>query len=441
VTVREFPASIGQRLMWFLEHYRSGSSSVSCPALFRIRGEVDPARLERALRVLSARHDALRTTVRRHGRTLVQQVHEELPAELAHRSLPEGAEHELEEQLTAELRERIPIEESPVRYVLWSLGARDRVLCVNMHHLVSDAWTCAIVIDELIELLAAGDGRAATLPSIGWQYPRFSQWQQEQSENGELAAHVDYWNTKLRGVAVPRPPRAPGASSVDRPVGALATASLPGELGDALRAFAKAERTTLFSVMLALYYVLLHQVTGATDLAVSSLFANRTRAEVQRTVGFLANMLVLRTELDPSRSFRTLLASTRATVVEAVVHQAVPCHMLPLASLLASPGRVDDVVFQMLPDRRPGAWDPSRLAAGIEIDTLRPNAGMSRFGLNLTVIPRGDRVDTRLSYAANQFEPEWAERFLAGYGALASLVLTDASRALGTLAGSSTSMG
>jgi hypothetical protein len=35
--IDEVPASIGQRLVWFLEHYRS-DTSVSCPAVFRIRG-------------------------------------------------------------------------------------------------------------------------------------------------------------------------------------------------------------------------------------------------------------------------------------------------------------------------------------------------------------------------------------------------------------------
>jgi hypothetical protein len=431
--VDEVPASIGQRLVWFLEHYRS-QTSVSCPAVFRIRGELAEDRLPPVLAALVARHEALRTTLRRQGRGLVQRIHDLAPTRLPAVDLDPGAEAELTRQLTAELTSTLPIGESPVRFRLWRLGTADRVLCVNMHHLISDAWSCGVVISDVIALLAGpGRGQAPAPAPVGWQFRQFARWQHELARTGQLRAQQEHWQRRLAGMALPALPGRPGRPDGARPSPALATATLTAGVGDGLRALAGACRTTLFSVYLALYFGLLHRETGQADLAVASFFANRTRPELHRTVGFLANMLALRTAFDPDGSFRELVGHTRSTVLDAVTHQAVPCQLLSLPSLLHATSRLNDVVFQMLPDRSPESWDPTPLAPGVEIDTFRPPQALSRFGLNLTIIPRRDRTDARLSYADNQFPAGWAESFLAGYGSLAAAALREPDRPLAEL--------
>lgn len=339
--IDEVPASIGQRLVWFLEHYRSPTSSVSCPALFRIRGDFDESRIPVAAEALVSRHESLRTTLERRGRGLVQRVHDRLPAPVRTVALAAGAEDALTAQLTAELAAPIPVEESPVRFTVWRLGGADRVLCVNMHHLISDAWSCGVLVGEVVALFTGppgGAGPVPPLPPAGWQYRQFTRWQQEAAAAGELQAHQDYWQAALQGMRLPELPARVAVADVARPRPALATAALPGPVGDGLRGFARAERTTLFPVFLALYYLLLHGETGQADLTVASFFANRTRPELRGTVGFLANMLALRTSFDPAGSFRELVGRTRHTVTGAVLHQAVPTQMLSLPVAAARPG-------------------------------------------------------------------------------------------------------
>ncbi|PWU50578.1 hypothetical protein DLJ47_23730 [Micromonospora sp. S4605] len=431
----EAPASIGQRLVWFLEHYRSESSSVSCPALFRIRGDLDTGRVRAAAELLTARHGSLRTTLVRRGRELVQRVHDRLPAPVRTVALPAGAEAELTRQLRAELTAPIPVDTMPVRFTLWRLGDRDAVWCVNMHHLISDAWSCGVVVDDVVRLLGAAPGTDPALRPVDWQYLDFCRWERAAADGGELRRQQEWWQARLAGIRLPVLPGRAEVVDLARPEPALAVAELPGPVGDGLRELARAERTTLFSVFLALYYLLLHSRTGQCDLTVASFFANRTRRELQHTVGFLATMLALRTAVAPAGSFRDLLAETRRTVLDAVVHQAVPAQMLSLPSLVHSPGRLNDVVFQMLPDRSPEAWEAATLPSGLEVGTFRPPQALSRFGLNLTVIPRGDRIEARLSYARNQFAPEWVERFLADFAATARAVLADPGRSLPALLG------
>src|SRR5215510_7716267 len=95
-----------------------------------------------------------------------------------------------------------------MRVTLWRVGDGDHMLCMNMHHLVSDAWSCGIVMQDLIKLLDAGPDGTPNLPPVRWQYSDFARWQHEQLANGEFRKHQDYWVDQLRGmqlVALPKP--------------------------------------------------------------------------------------------------------------------------------------------------------------------------------------------------------------------------------------------
>jgi hypothetical protein len=412
MSYRPAPASIGQRLLWFLEHYRPDAASLNCPVVCRLHGPLDADQLRRALVRLTLRHEALRTTLVRDGRRLVQHVHDRLPPPF--RLVPVDEPDQLDRLLAAELRTPVDVGQTPLRVTLWRLDPQQHLLCLNMHHLVSDAWSCGIVLQELIKFLAAGPDRDPGLPPVSWQYPDFARWQHQQLTSGALKVHQDYWTGQLQGMQlVPLPPARPAPDGA-RPTG-IESAALDPAVFDNLKQIARTERTTPFAVMLALYYLLLGRRTGQTDLSVASLFANRSVKGVQSTVGFFANMVVLRTRIDPHRPFHELVRSVRRTVIEGFLHEAIPYQMLPLAG--PGPGRVDDVVFQMLLTPPPGTTVAAR---GVEFELHTPDSLGSRFGLELGLIPQTTGAcQAMLFYTTDRFTPAWAREFLAEYAGLA----------------------
>ena len=99
----------------------------------------------------------------------------------------------------------------------------------------------------------------------------------------------------MRQLALPRP-------ATRAPVGQRRTAveqlDVARRVVEPLGQLAHEQRATLFGVMLSLYFLLLQRTSPPSDIAVASVFANRMRHEVQNTVGFLANIVVLRARLD-----------------------------------------------------------------------------------------------------------------------------------------------
>jgi hypothetical protein len=422
---REVPASAGQRLLWLMEHYRGGAGTLNSPALCRLTGRLDVTALRAALTQLAQRHEALRTTFSGTGHRLVQVVHEPRPVTVAEVDLraPADAPAALNRLLVDELRTRVEAETWPVRVTLYRVGDFDHVLCVNIHHFMTDGWSTGIIIRDLALLyhrIAAG--AAVELPAAGWPYARFVTFQQELMASPAWHEHREYWCRQLAGVRFCEFP-APGRRvEPARRHTEIEPFEVADDVVSALNAVARAERVTIFPVMLAVFYALVRVRTGDLDLAVASLFANRSRAEVRNTVGFFANMVVLRAVLREHASFRDVVRVARATVVQAMTHQAMPYQMVPLTTVGSSPSRAEDLMFQMLP----GPLHSSR-AAETEIRQMLPPDGLaSRFDMEFVLIARrGGGLDGMALYAADRFDRSWVRDLTRGYLDLAAALARD----------------
>src|SRR5580698_2851663 len=57
-----YPLSFAQEFFWLLDQWSPGSSLYSIPTAFRVTGALDVDALQRAVNVIAARHETLRTT-------------------------------------------------------------------------------------------------------------------------------------------------------------------------------------------------------------------------------------------------------------------------------------------------------------------------------------------------------------------------------------------
>ncbi|MEV7795972.1 condensation domain-containing protein [Streptomyces sp. NPDC087512] len=399
--------SVGQSLLWFLDRYRGEEGALNCPTLCRIRGLLDTARLRRAVAEVMTRHEALRTTFAGGGHRLRALVAEDV-SPLVHEVDLSGAKDPqaaVREAVTAELGTRIDPTHSGVRLTLWRLAADDHVFCFNMHHMITDAWSCRVILQDLCAALERPEDGPA--PEAARPYSAFAADQRRALASEAGKRLTAFWSGQLRDLVLPPLPMSPATPGAARDTD-LVQHTLDAKTVAALDAVARTERSTLFVALLTAYYRALRQVSGSNDLAVATLFANRA-PDYRETVGFLANMVLLRTRLEPGADFAAHLRATHTTVMDAFVHQALPLQMLPL-TLKDTSRRPDDVVFQMMPD-------PvySTRAGGLDIEVLVPDDVATRFELELVAVPAGDTVRILLFFNPDRFSPAFVRELLAAY--------------------------
>jgi hypothetical protein len=411
VSVREVRASIGQRLLWQMDHHRGANGALNCPIFLRLRGPARAGELEAAIDRLGRRHESLRTTFAGRGPRLTQLIHD-VPERVPVEEVDLAGAEALERAMATEARTRVDPCAWPLRATLWRLADDEHVLCLNMHHLVTDGWSCAVLASELGRLYAApGNG---ALPEVAWQYAQWSEWQQKLLEGETLRGLRDYWRRRLAGATLPALPRAAVRADPAERTTRVERASLAAPVVARLERLAREGKTGLFAVVLSVFYLLLHRETGQSDVAVGSIFANRSRPELRHTVGFLSNMVVLRNRLERA-AFGDVLRSVSETIVGALAHQDLPYQMLPLDTMDADGGRPDSVVFQLFAG-------PMGKTERIEPILVVPDGIGSRWDFELSLLPSADGMIVMLCYAEDLFEPGWARAFLEGYVELATSV-------------------
>ncbi len=393
-------------MLWFLDRYRGEEGALNCPTLCRLRGPLDRAQLRRAVDEVVDRHESLRTTFTGGGRRLKALVSDRCSPEITEVDLTGKPDTDaaVEAAIAEELGTRIDPSVSGLRLTLWRLAEDHHVLCFNMHHMVTDSWSCNVIFEDLCATLDSGVGSPAVEPAT--TYSAFADEQREALAGPAGKRLSSFWGERLTDVTLPPLPMHPATPGAPRDT-RLVQRTLDARTVAELDRLARAERSTMFVVLLTAFYRALRDVSGTDDLAVATLFANRSVSH-RRTVGFLANMVLLRTRLEGT-DFTEHLRATHATVMEAFVHQALPFQMLPV-NFGAAGRRPDDVVFQMMAD-------PvySTRAGGLEIEVMVPDDVATRFELELVAVPDGDRVRVLLFFNPDRFEPGFVEELLDSY--------------------------
>ncbi|MFJ9458797.1 amino acid adenylation domain-containing protein [Kitasatospora sp. NPDC101447] len=427
------PTSYAQQQMWLLHKLAPGSPRFNEPVVLRIAGPLDRTALHTALGGLVARHGALRTVFATEDGLPVQVLREPYRPDLPLLDLTGRGEEAVAGAVAGLVREPFDLTRGPLlRATLVRRAAEDHLLVLVLHHIVFDGRSMEVLFDELGPLHAAAvAGTDADLPAPAPEYRHWAREQRRQAAEQGYDAQLAYWRKQLAGA--PETTRLPVAADASAPApgrGAVHTFAVPAPLTARLRELAGAERATLFMVLLSAFQEQVHRASGARDLVVGTLTSGRDRPELDGVVGMFVNTLCLRTELEPQRSFRDLLARVRRTVGEALAHQDVPFERV-VEELRPARGRGHSLFFQLMftfgstPARGPEL--PGTVTTVVPCDT-----GTAKFDLSLALDEDGaGGLTGRLEHDLHRLGPDAARDFADGYLALLERVVADPGHRVG----------
>ena len=256
---RKFPLSFAQERLWFLAQLEPANPSYNIPFALRLSGDLDVAALERSINTIVARHETLRTKFVAVDGEPFQVVSANATASLEVLDLTSfpaaTAEIELKRLMTTIVEQPFNLaQDHPMRASLLKLSNDDHVLLVTMHHIISDAWSVTIFIQELSSLYKAfATEQNASLPELPVQYRDFAEWQRNWLQGDALKEQVAYWVSKLSGAAKLDLPADHVRPKVRTYRGGHLSFTLSVDLTDKLKKLGNAEGATLFMTLLAAF--------------------------------------------------------------------------------------------------------------------------------------------------------------------------------------------
>lgn len=322
---RQFPLSLGQEALWFLERLDPGRPTYGFYPAVRVRGPLDVPLLERSFAEVIRRHDVFRTTFPEVDGQPVQRVTPasdyRLPV-VEMRGLSEAERHR-ECLRMADDRPPIDIENGPViRAQVFRFADDDHVVTLHIHHIVFDGWSLGVMARELLTIYSAfRAGQPSPLPPLSVQFADFAAWQRKHLQGDLLSQLQNYWKRQLAGL-----PPLDMATDFPRPAvrtsrGAVIPLAIPRELTDKVLEFSRREHFTPFMTLLAGFQELLRRQSGQDDFAIGTPTANRRQKSFEPLIGYFINILVLRANVGGDPTFRQLVERVRDTALDAHQHQ------------------------------------------------------------------------------------------------------------------------
>ncbi|MFJ6866182.1 non-ribosomal peptide synthetase [Streptomyces termitum] len=329
------PLSFAQERMWLVEQLRPGSSMLNIGVAVRTTGALDRAALDRALHSLTARHEALRLRIGRDADGVLRQRaadHRRTPARQLSSDGPDTTVRLLRDALAEpfDLATEVPARWLLVEEPAAADGRPRHVLALVIHHVVADAWSLRVLLDELFRdyaALAAGRQPDTAPPLSALDH---ATWQRHHLDRPALARRdLAHWTERLAEpperlrLAFDHPP----AEAVSYR-GARLTRRVSGEAVERLLALGREAGATPFMSVLAVYQGLVSRLSGQDDIVVGTPIANRDQTGTEHLVGCLLNTLALRSDHSGSPSYRTLLDRARQECLTAFTHQQTPFELV-----------------------------------------------------------------------------------------------------------------
>ncbi|HKG81525.1 MAG TPA: condensation domain-containing protein, partial [Pyrinomonadaceae bacterium] len=414
--------SYSQERLWFLDQLQPNTSAYNVSAVMRVRGELKVNALAQSFAEVIRRHEALRTTFEimdgEPAQVITAGTFQLIETDLT--GIPEPDRMAAVRRLANEESERpFDLQRGPLlRAGLLRLAADDHVLLLTIHHIIGDAWSMGVLMRELRMFYDGyARGESPSSPELPVQYADYAIWQREWLSGEELAKQLHYWKNQLSGAPTvlelpadrPRP-------ALESHRGGNKSFLLRAELLEGLAQLSRREGATLFMTLLAAFQTLLYRYSGQEDIVVGTPIANRSRAEVEGLIGFFLNTLVMRARITPQMSFRTLLANTRETALQAYTHQDVPFEKL-VEELQPERNLSHQPLFQVLFVLQNVPREEFRLHE-LEVQSLGSRSRTAKFDLTLFLAETSQGLAGSIEYNTDLFDAGTIERMCGHFETL-----------------------
>src|SRR5579871_2999790 len=408
------PASSNQERLWILDRFLQTGAAYNVCHAFRIAGPLIDAHLSKALEILAARHESLRTAFRMVGGELRQIISPALSVPLRLVDIRDsGAGHSpaLDTCVAEEVRRPFNLAEAPLlRATLMRLGHHEAVLVLVAHHIVVDGWSMRVLLEELSEIYRAlASGGAPSLPALAVQYADFAVWERGLIERSAIGPGLAFWRDCLAGdlppLDLPADRQRPPAPSHR---GHARFFRIPGDLTARLNETSRALGGSVFIAALTAFAAVLSRYTGQDDLLIGGPIDNRLRPELETAIGFFANTVVFRTNLAGNPTLRELFGRVRHRALEVYAHQDTPFDHVVRS---VQPERAADrnPLFQvaLAYQRQP---DALLTLPGLDVEPVNVHNGTSKFDLLIELQERSGGIDGMIEISADLFDDAMGDR-------------------------------
>ncbi|HLP59192.1 MAG TPA: amino acid adenylation domain-containing protein [Candidatus Deferrimicrobium sp.] len=413
-----YPLTADQNGMFVLSRLDGIGITYNITAVVPVKGDFDLLRFEQALRALIKRHEAFRTSFREVNNQPVQVIHKDV-----HFQIPYIDAGEKVKEIVRDFIRPFDLSIAPLlRACIVKLAQNEHLLLLDTPHIISDGVSHEVLTKEF-SLFYEGE----ELPQLKLRYRDYAEWENRYAFSDRLKKQEEYWLENFKGelpvlnlpLNYPRP-------DVQDFAGDIVCFELGQEVIEKIDRLIKETGTTLFMVLLTMYYIFLYKYTGQEDMIIGTINAGRNHVDLENVVGMFVKTLPLRNRPDAAKSFDSLLQEVRYNTLKAFENQDYPFSRL-VKKLAAGNSRNRNPIFDaafvlqskmVLTEKRPIKLDFKVSSYGYEIKT-------AKFDLTFEASEGSDGIFCAFLYCSKLFNRETIELMKERFVVLVDNILSN----------------
>jgi amino acid adenylation domain-containing protein/non-ribosomal peptide synthase protein (TIGR01720 family) len=418
--------SSAQKRLYILQQMELTGKAYSIPQAVSLAGELDIERLKHTFKQLIQRHESLRTSFVLVSEEPMQRIHDKVQFEI------EWYELDKKQEAISKRKERMPgsiinnfirpfdLTRAPLlRVGLIPIESNKYLLMADMHHIISDGISSTVLIRDFIALY-----KREEIPQLKLQYHDYSQWQNSNEQQKALEKKKDYWLKTFTGEIpvlkihsdYPRP-------QVQSFAGNTVNFEIDKETTKSLYQLAGEGNTTLYTVLLAVFNVILAKITSQEDIIIGTPAAGRKHADLEQVIGMFVNTLGLRNFPNGEMTFMDFLHNVKENTLEAFDNQDYPFEELVEKVPVnrdVSRNPLFDIMFILQNIDFPRVELPS-----LTLTSYKYTNKVSKFDMTLYAVEIEEKLILDFEYCTALFKQETIESFISFYIAIIYSILHD----------------
>nr|WP_136667780.1 non-ribosomal peptide synthetase [Flavobacterium sp. H122] len=325
-----YAVSEGQKGLWFVQHLEPDNTAFNIPIAFSFAGKANHNDLEETLKLVLNDYPILRANFIEHQDTgeIFHKINDiEKSLFLDYCNIENR--NNINEEFWQLLRKPFNLkEDSLVRlYIRYDQSENKTYILFVIHHIVFDG-TSAILFVKLFmsnyQKFLKGDAVVSKEQDLA--YFDFVEWEKQYTSSQEGEENMAYWREKfpdrLPVLALPYD-SAPSIELKTKKVGCEIEIIKKTEL-DQLKKLARDLNVNLSVLLLSVFNVLLHRLTGEEDIVVLTPTAGRPKQKHEQSIGFYVNMMMTRNTVSSKNEFNTLVKDIKKEFINGISNAAYP---------------------------------------------------------------------------------------------------------------------
>lgn len=327
------PANPMMESLWWI-HYRAKNKSVyNLTWPLACDGPVDFAALRVAWQALTERHESLRGSLHQEDGVVLMAIEDHVDSEPEWIRIDDPGStpaDTLIPLIVEEIAERpFAIDRAPAaRLTMISVGDRHEMV-FTVHHSLLDGWSVQLLMQELAA--AYGTALAGGTPAFDTEPVSVRAHlldAQAARTDGRWDASLKHWRDHLDGAMATTLVADRHTYTGTGNKGEIVRYNLSREALAGVTAIAERFYVTPFTVLLTALQTVLALGGAGPDVTTGTVTANRLTPSDQDLVGFLSNLVVARSMINPEDTFASIVEQTRDTMWGMLSHQQVPFSMV-----------------------------------------------------------------------------------------------------------------